>query len=228
MSESVITSDIGTEITGSAPSRSVRAIGEEMMRVRSHDKPIAYQVFLLVVNARIFSCVAHPLEQRRFSSIRSTDNKDTKAAVFGSEFCSFLRVDWSCFCSGCGEARGMRRFGGSATGGDEGTGGCAPTTGEGTGGSASTIGTGTGGSAPITGTSDSEFEWLWCVLCDPNLKAFFSRLRNPLDSLAVCWRLSAISMRVGNVSRDMSQTGNELPIPDFTAKHHLLRSFHHL
>jgi len=112
----------------------------------------------------------------------------------------------------------MSRVGGSATGGDEGTCGCAPITGE-----------GTGGSAPITGTSDGEFERLWCVLCDPNLKAFFSRLRNPLDSLAVCWRLSAISMRVGdNVSRDMSQTGNELAIPDFTAKHHLLRSFHHL
>jgi len=130
--ESVIPSDIGTEITGSAPSRSVRAIGEEMMRVRSHDKPIAYQVFLLVVNARIFSCVAHPLEQRRFSSIRSTDNKDTKATVFGSQLRSFFRVDWSCFCSGCREAKGMRTVGGSATGGDGGMGGCAPTTGRAT------------------------------------------------------------------------------------------------
>jgi len=149
MSESVIRSDNGAEITGSAPSRSVRAVGEETMRVRSHDKPISHQVFVLVVNARIFSCVAHPLEQRRFSSIRSTDNKDAKVAVFGSEFRSLFRVDWSCCYSGCGEARGMRRVGGSATGGDGGTGGCAPTTGE-----------GTGGSAPITGTSDGEFERL--------------------------------------------------------------------
>ena len=120
-----------------------------MMRARSHDKPIAHQVFALVVNARILSCVAHPLEQRRFPSICSTDNKDAKAAVFGSEFRSFFRVDWSCCYSGYGEARGMSRVGGSATGGDEGTGGCAPTTGE-----------GTGGSAPITGTSDGEFERL--------------------------------------------------------------------
>jgi len=182
VSESVIRSDNGAEITRPAPSKSVQAVGEETMRARSHDKPVAHQVFVLVVNARILSCVAYPLEQRRFSCIRSTDNKDAKAAVFGSECCSFFRVDWSCCYSGCGEARGMRRVGGSATGGDEGTGGCAPTTGEGTGGSASTIGTGTGGlepatsegtggcapttgegtggSAPITGTSDSEFERL--------------------------------------------------------------------
>ena len=147
--ESVIRSDNCAEITGSAPLRLVRAVGEETMSVRSHDKPIAHQVFALVVNARILSCVAHPLEQRRFPCICSTDNKDAKAAVFGSECCSFFRVDWSCCYSGYGEARGMSRVGGSATGGDEGTGGCAPTTGE-----------GTGGSAPITGTSDGEFERL--------------------------------------------------------------------
>ena len=35
-------------------------------------------------------------------------------------------------------------------------------------------------------------------LCDPGLNTFFSRLRNPLDSLAVCWGSSAILMRVGD------------------------------
>ena len=130
--KSVIRSDNGAEITGSAPLRLVRAVGEETMRARSHDKPMAHQVFSLVVNARILSCVANPLEQRSFSSIRSTDNKDAKVAVFGSEFRGFFRVDWSCFCSGCGEARGMRTVGGSATGGDGGMGGCAPTTGRAT------------------------------------------------------------------------------------------------
>ena len=91
-SESVIRSDSGAEITEPAPSRSVRAVGEEMMRVRSHNKPMAHQVFVLVVNARILSCVAHALEQRRFPSIRSTDNKDAEAAIFGSEFLSFFTL----------------------------------------------------------------------------------------------------------------------------------------
>ena len=45
-----------------APSRSVQAGGEETIRVRSHDKPISHQVFILVVNAWILSRVAHPLE----------------------------------------------------------------------------------------------------------------------------------------------------------------------
>ena len=89
LSESVIRFDSGIEITEPAPSRSVRAVGEHMMRVRSRDKPMAHQVFVLVVNAGILSCVAHPLEQRRFSSIRSTDNKDAEAGVFSSEFRSF-------------------------------------------------------------------------------------------------------------------------------------------
>ena len=87
--ESVIRSDSGAEITEPAPSRLVRAIGEETMRVRSHEKPMAHQIFVLVINAGILSCVAHALEQRRFSSICSTDNKDAEAAIFGSEFRSF-------------------------------------------------------------------------------------------------------------------------------------------
>ena len=88
-SELVIRSDSGIDITAPAPSRSVRAVGEKMMKARSHDKAMAYQVFVLVVNAGILSCVAHTFEQRRFPSIRSTDNKDAEAAVFDSEFRSF-------------------------------------------------------------------------------------------------------------------------------------------
>ena len=120
VSESVIGSDNGAEITELAPSRSVRAIGEETMRTRSHDKQQAYithQVFVFVINARILSCVVHPLEPCRFSSIRSTDDKDAKAAVFGSEFCSFFnRVDWSRCYSGSGEERSMGTVGGLETG----------------------------------------------------------------------------------------------------------------
>ena len=63
------------------------------MRVRSYDKPMAHQVFVLVVNAGILSSVAHALEQRRFSSIRSTDNKDAEAAIFSSEFRSFSKSE---------------------------------------------------------------------------------------------------------------------------------------
>jgi len=36
------------------------------------------------------------------------------------------------------------------------------------------------------------------VLCEPSRIAFFSRLKIPLDSPAVCWRSSAISMRVAD------------------------------
>jgi len=47
-------------------------------------------------------------------------------------------------------------------------------------------------------TSGGEFERLEGVLCDALPNLFFRRLRNPLDSLAVCGgRLSAISMRKG-------------------------------
>jgi len=52
----------------------------------------------------------------------------------------------------------------------------------------------TGGAAVVEG----EFERLGGLLCDPSPKAFFRRLRSPLDSLTVCWRSSAISMRVGD------------------------------
>jgi hypothetical protein len=61
VSKSVIWSKVGAEITEPAPSRSVRAVDEETMRVGYHDKPIAHQVFVLVVNGWLLSRVAHPL-----------------------------------------------------------------------------------------------------------------------------------------------------------------------
>jgi len=52
---------------------------------------------------------------------------------------------------------------------------------------------GLGGTAMVGG---AEFERLGGVpFCDPRPNIFFRRLRNPLDSLAVCNRCSAISMR---------------------------------
>ena len=66
-------------------------------------------------------------------------------------------------------------------------------------GSIVTAGVGAAGGAVTTGgatTVEGEFERLGGVLCDPSPKTFFSRLRSPLDSLTVCLRSSAISMRV--------------------------------
>ena len=40
----------------------------------------------------ILLCIADSLEQRRFTSIRPTDNEDTEVGVLGSEFRSFFRV----------------------------------------------------------------------------------------------------------------------------------------
>ena len=60
------------------------------MRVGSQIKRIYY----LAVNWILF-CVADPLEQRRFTSIRPSDNEDTEVGVLGSEFRSFFRVDHS-------------------------------------------------------------------------------------------------------------------------------------
>ena len=59
--ESVIWSKVGGEITEPTPLRLVQAVDEETMRVGYHNKPITHQVFVLVVNGRLFSRVAHPL-----------------------------------------------------------------------------------------------------------------------------------------------------------------------
>ena len=61
VSKLVIWSNVGAEITEQAPLRSVRAVDEETMRMGYHNKPIAHQVFILVVNGWLFSSVAHPL-----------------------------------------------------------------------------------------------------------------------------------------------------------------------
>ena len=61
----------------------------------------AKQIYYLAVTW-IFLCITDPLEQRRFTSIRPPDNKDTEVGVLGSEFRSFFfwvgRYRWS---SGC-------------------------------------------------------------------------------------------------------------------------------
>ena len=45
-----------------------------------------HQVLLIVVvDARILSCVADPLQERRFASIGPTDYKDTKVSIFRLE-----------------------------------------------------------------------------------------------------------------------------------------------
>ena len=61
--KSAIYSKVGAEITESAPSRSVRAVDEETMRLGYRDKPtrIAHQVFVPVVNGWLLSRIAHPL-----------------------------------------------------------------------------------------------------------------------------------------------------------------------
>jgi len=61
VSKSVIYSKEGAEITDWAPSRSDRAVDEEMMRVRYHGERIAHQVFSLLVDGWLLSSVAHPL-----------------------------------------------------------------------------------------------------------------------------------------------------------------------
>jgi hypothetical protein len=57
------------------------------MRVGYQMKQISY----LAVNW-ILLCIADPLQQRCFTSIRSPDNEDTEVSVLGPEFRSFFRV----------------------------------------------------------------------------------------------------------------------------------------
>ena len=46
----------------------------------------AHQVLvILVVDTRVLGCVADSLQKRRFTSISSTDYKDTKAIIFRSK-----------------------------------------------------------------------------------------------------------------------------------------------
>ena len=57
------------------------------MRVGYQMKWISY----LAVNW-ILLCIADPLQQRRFTSIRPPDHEDTEVGVLGPEFRSFFRV----------------------------------------------------------------------------------------------------------------------------------------
>jgi len=58
-----------------------------MIRAGYQAKLISY----LAVN-RILLCITDPLEQRRFTSIRPTDNEDAEVRVLGSEFRSFFWI----------------------------------------------------------------------------------------------------------------------------------------
>jgi hypothetical protein len=49
-------------------------------------------LIIIVVNTRVFGCVADSLQQRRFASIRPTDYKDTKASIFRSEVIGVHRI----------------------------------------------------------------------------------------------------------------------------------------
>jgi hypothetical protein len=42
-------------------------------------------LIVIVVNTRVFGCVADSLQERRFASICPTDYKDTKASIFRSK-----------------------------------------------------------------------------------------------------------------------------------------------
>ena len=74
------------------------------------------------------------------------------------------------------------------------------------GGKGSAGGTATAGGAATVGgeagkatTAGEGFKWLGGVLCDPRPNTFLRRLRNPLDSLAVCGgRWSVILMGRGD------------------------------
>ena len=61
VSKSVIYSKKGAEITDWAPSRSDRAVDEEMIKVGYHDERITHQVFSLLVDGWLLCSVAHPL-----------------------------------------------------------------------------------------------------------------------------------------------------------------------
>ena len=98
---------------------------------------------------------------------------------------------------GTGAAGGMGTTEGSAIGRDEAAGGDKEAGGD----TVTGEGKRTDGGAVATGgatTAEGKFERLGGVLCDPSPKTFFSRLQSPLESLTVCWRSSAIWMRVGD------------------------------
>ena len=56
-------------------------------------RPISY----LAVD-RVLLCITDPLEQGRFTGIRSTDNEDSKVRISGPKLCSFFPVDCHRWC----------------------------------------------------------------------------------------------------------------------------------
>jgi len=97
--------------------------------------------------------------------------------------------------AGAGAAGGTGAAGSSEIGEDEAGGGEEAGGGTVTGG-----GKRTGGGAVRT-CGATTVVWLSGILRDSSSMVFFSRLEVPFDSLIVCWRSSAISMRVGDKSK---------------------------
>jgi len=86
--------------------------------------------------------------------------------------------------------------GGSETGEDEAAGG-----GEEAGGGIVTGGGKRTGGGAVRTCGATTVVWLSGILRDSSPMVFFSRLEVPFDSSVVCWRSSAISMRVGDKSK---------------------------
>ena len=62
-------------------------------------------LIILVVYTRVLGCVADPLQDRRFSSISSTDYKDTKVSICRSEV---IRITVAHNRSSCGYTKKLR------------------------------------------------------------------------------------------------------------------------
>ena len=97
---------------------------------------------------------------------------------------SFAASSGSIVTAGAGAAGGTGATGGSATGRDEAAGGAKTTCGGAVLGGGKIMDEG----AATPGGEAVVVERLGGLLCDPSPKAFFRRLRSPLESLTVFWR----------------------------------------
>ena len=144
--------------------------GGVTIRVMHQAKRVCY----LAVNW-VLLCIADPLEQRCFPSIRPPDNENTEMGVLGSDFRSLFWVNRYPWCTSCRKRirwRYSNRWGRSS----------------------GWMWSKTEGAKTM---AEGEFERLGGVPCDPLPNTFFRRLRNPLDSFCR-GILSAISMRDGD------------------------------
>jgi len=124
----------------------------------------------------VLICIADPLEQRCFPSIRPPDNEDTEMGVLGSDFRSFFWVNHYRWYTGCriswsyswGQRISWRHRRLEVK-----------------------------QNWKRSNNAEGEFEQLEGIPCDPLPNIFLRRLRNPLDSFCR-GRLSAISMRDGD------------------------------